>query len=243
MEFLKSQSQNDLSDTGRATILPDMPHLRILLADDHEIVRLGLRSLLERQPGYEVIAEAESGAEAVARAIEFEPNIVLMDIRMPGMSGVEACEQITRKVPNAKVIMLTAYAEDEMLFSAIRAGAAGYVLKQVGSNDLIKAIEAAARGEASLDPALTQRVFAEVRRAVQDQTAKAFGDLTDQELRVLAQIAEGKTNRDIAAILFLGEGTVRNYASTILSKLNLSNRAEAVAYAIKHRIGDLLNDS
>ena len=138
--------------------------------------------------------------------------------------------------------MLTSYAEDELLFSAIRAGASGYVLKQVGSDDLVKAIEAVSRGEGTLDPALTQRVFAEVRRAVRQEEAEAFRALTEQELRVLALVAEGKTNREIAETLYLGEGTVRNYVSSILAKLGLSNRAEAAAYAVQHNLTEYLRD-
>jgi DNA-binding NarL/FixJ family response regulator len=136
--------------------------------------------------------------------------------------------------------MLTSYAEDEMLFSAIRAGAVGYVLKQIGSEALVRAIEAASRGEATLDPSLTQRVFSEVRRAIQNEEEAAFSDLSPQEMQVLALIAEGKTNREIAEALFLSEGTVRNYVSSILSKLGVSNRAEAAAYAVQHHLKDFL---
>jgi len=217
-----------------------MSRLRILLVDDHEVVRLGLKSLLERHPGFEVVAEAAAENEAVQKAIEHEPDIVLMDIRLAGGNGVEACRKIVNQLPDTKVIMLTSYAEDEMLFAAIRAGAAGYVLKQVGSNDLIQAIEAAARGDATLDPSLTQRVFAEVRRSIQKGEAATFEELTAQEMQVLALIAEGKTNREIAAALFLSEGTIRNYVSNILSKLAVSNRAEAAAYAIQHNLKDYL---
>lgn len=163
-----------------------------------------------------------------------------MDIRLAGGSGVDACQQITIARPEIKVVMLTSYAEDEMLFAAIRAGAAGYVLKQVGSNDLIRAIESASRGEATLDPTLTQRVFSEIRHSIQKEEAAAFGELTAQEMQVLALIAEGKTNREIASALFLSEGTVRNYVSSILSKLGVSNRAEAAAYAIQHHLKDYL---
>jgi DNA-binding NarL/FixJ family response regulator len=144
------------------------------------------------------------------------------------------------RLPQTKVIMLTSYAEDEMLFAAIRAGAAGYILKQVGSNDLIRILEATAHGEATLDPSLTQRVFTEMRRSIQKEEAAAFTDLTTQEMQVLALIAEGKTNREIAETLFLSEGTVRNYVSSILSKLSVSNRAEAAAYAIQHHLKDYL---
>jgi DNA-binding NarL/FixJ family response regulator len=217
-----------------------MSRLKVLLVDDHEVVRLGLRSLIERHAGLEVVAEASSQQEAVLRAVEFTPDIVLMDIRLAGGSGIDACEQIVTQLPGTKVIMLTSYAEDEMLFSAIRAGAVGYVLKQVGGNDVIRAIESASRGEATLDPSLTQRVFSEVRRSIQQEEAAAFGDLTSQEMQVLSLIAEGKTNRDIAKALYLSEGTVRNYVSGILSKLQVSNRAEAAAYAIKHHLRDYL---
>lgn len=214
--------------------------LRILLVDDHEVVRLGLKSLLEHHTEFEIIAEAAAETDAVQKALLYQPDIVLMDIRLSGGSGIEACQQIVDQLPDTKVIMLTSYAEDEMLFAAIRAGATGYVLKQVGGNDLIRAIEAAARGEAMLDPSLTQRVFSEIRTSIQKEEAAAFTDLTAQEMQVLALIAEGRTNREIASALFLSEGTVRNYVSSILSKLGVSNRAEAAAYAIQHHLKDYL---
>ncbi|MCA9934355.1 MAG: response regulator transcription factor [Ardenticatenaceae bacterium] len=217
-----------------------MSRLRIMLVDDHEVVRLGLRSLLERHANFEVVAEAETEAEAIEQALEHVPDIVLMDIRLAGGSGVVATEKIVQNLPDTRVIMLTSYAEDEMLFAAIRAGAVGYVLKQVGSGDLLRAIEATARGESTLDPTLTQRVFSEVRRSIQREEAAAFGDLTPQEMHVLALIAEGHTNREIADDLFLSEGTVRNYVSSILSKLGVSNRAEAAAYAIQHHLRDYI---
>jgi DNA-binding NarL/FixJ family response regulator len=163
-----------------------------------------------------------------------------MDIRLPGGSGVDACRKIVEQAPETKVIMLTSYAEDEMLFDAISAGACGYVLKQIGSDDLIKAMKAVGKGEALLDPALTRRVFARVREAARKELEEAFTDLTDQEMRVLAHVSEGKTNREIAEALFLGEGTVRNYVSSILRKLDLTNRAEAAAYAVEHNLKDFL---
>jgi len=218
-----------------------MKHLRILIVDDHEVVRIGLKSLLEQHESFDVVEDVGGADEAVKAAIAHEPDVVLMDIRLPGESGIEACERIVKALPDTKVIMLTSYAEDEMLFSAIRAGASGYVLKQVGSDELIQSIEAVGRGEASLDPALTQRVFTEVRKAIRDHDASAFSDLTDQELRVLGLVAEGRTNKEIAESLYLGQGTVRNYVSNILSKLNVSNRAEAAAFAVRHSIQDYLD--
>src|SRR5512134_3083919 len=214
---------------------------RILLVDDHEVVRLGLKALLDRHPNFEVIAEAATAHEAVDRVEEFKPDVVVMDIRLPGGSGIEACQEISDKYPDVKVIMLTSYAEDEMLFSAIRAGAAGYVLKQIGSDDLVKALEAVGRGEALLDPAVTQRVFQEVRKAAKEEEASAFSALIQQERHVLLLVSEGKTNREIAKALFLGEGTVRNYVSSILSKLGVNNRAEAAAYAVEHSLREYIS--
>jgi DNA-binding NarL/FixJ family response regulator len=218
-----------------------MAKQRIVLVDDHEVVRLGLKSLLERHPQFEVVGEAGSARDALEQVAALEPDVVVMDIRLPGTSGIEACEQIVDQYPKIKVIMLTSYAEDEMLFSAIRAGASGYVLKQIASEELVKAIEAVGRGEALLDPAVTQRVFQEVRRAVKEEEASAFQHLSQQEKHVLLLVSEGKTNREIAKNLFLGEGTVRNYVSSILSKLGVNNRAEAAAYAVEHNLREYIS--
>jgi DNA-binding NarL/FixJ family response regulator len=213
---------------------------RILLVDDHEVVRVGLKALLEKHPDFEVVAEAGTAREAVEKTDSYKPDVVVMDIRLKGGSGIEACQEIVESSPDTQVIMLTSYAEDEMLFSAIRAGAAGYVLKQIGGDDLVRAIEAVGRGEALLDPAVTQRVFQEVRKAAREEEASAFAELTQQEMHVLQLVSEGRTNRQIAEMLFLGEGTVRNYVSSILSKLNVRNRAEAAAYAVEHNLKDYI---
>ena len=218
-----------------------MKKQRIVLVDDHELVRIGLKSLLERHPQFDVVGEAGSAREALEQVESLKPDVVVMDIRLPGTSGIDACEQIVNQFPETKVLMLTSYAEDEMLFSAIRAGASGYVLKQIGSEDLIKAIESVGRGEALLDPAVTQRVFQEVRRAVKEEEASAFSHLSQQEKHVLLLVSEGKTNREIAKNLFLGEGTVRNYVSSILSKLSVNNRAEAAAYAVEHSLREYIS--
>jgi two-component system response regulator DevR len=213
---------------------------RIMLVDDHEVVRLGLKSLLEHHQGFEVVAEAGSAAEAVEKALALKPDVILMDIRLPGVSGIDACQEIIQENPEIKVIMLTSYAEDEMLFSAIRAGASGYLLKQIGGKELVEAIERVGRGDALLDPAVTKRVFAEMRKMAQEEEASTFSGLTQQEMHVLQLVAEGKTNREISQALFLGEGTVRNYVSSILSKLNVSNRTEAAAYAVSHNLKSYL---
>jgi DNA-binding NarL/FixJ family response regulator len=217
-----------------------MAKQRVFIVDDHEVVRLGLKALLEHHPQFEVVGEAGNARDAIEQIEEIQPDAVLMDIRLPGMSGIEACEEITRRFGNIRVIMLTSYADDEMLFSAIRAGASGYVLKQIGGEDLVRALEAVGRGEASLDPAVTQRVFQEVRRVGKEEESQAFANLSQQEKHVLRLVSEGKTNREIAKALFLGEGTVRNYVSSILAKLGVSNRAEAAAYAVEHSLKDNL---
>ncbi len=207
--------------------------------DDHEVVRFGLTNLLDRQSDWEVVAEAGNMAEAIERADEFQPDVVVMDIRLQDGNGIEACREIVKKHPQMKVIMLTSFAEDELLFNAISAGAVGYVLKQVGNDDLVRAIETVARGEALLDPSITGQVLAKLREATR---VEAFAGLTDQELKVLALIARGNTNKEIANNLHLGEGTVRNYVSSIFGKLGLSNRAEATAYAVRHNLDDHVED-
>jgi DNA-binding NarL/FixJ family response regulator len=217
--------------------------VQILIADDHAVVRAGLRALLERQGHFRVVAEASTGEEAITKAKEVQPDVAVLDIRMPGLSGIEACRQIVAAVPTCKVIMLTSYAEDELLLAAIQAGASGYVLKRIGDNELIHAVERVGRGEGMLDPAMTATVFAEMRKANEAQQVAAFSDLTPQELAVLALVAEGMTNRQIAVKLYLGEGTVRNYVSSVLAKIGVSNRAEAAAYAVKHNISEIVPPS
>lgn len=214
--------------------------VRILIADDHSVVRAGLRALLERQSHFRVIAEASTGEEAIAKAQEVQPDVAVLDIRMPGLSGIEACRRIVKSVPNCHVIMLTSYAEDELLLAAIQAGASGYVLKRIGDNELVQAVDRVSRGEGMLDPAMTATVFAEMRKATEAQQSAAFSDLTPQELAVLALVAQGLTNRQVAVKLYLGEGTVRNYVSSVLAKIGASNRAEAAAYAVKHNIFELI---
>lgn len=214
--------------------------LRIVLVDDHEVVRLGLKSLLARNHQFNVVAEASNASEALDRVARYKPDVVVMDIRLPGKNGIEATREIIQQYPNTKVIMLTSYAEDELLFDAIAAGASGYVLKQIGSNELVTALEKIGRGESLVDPALMQKVFARVREASRKAEDEAFATLSDQELKILALVAKGKTNKEIAEQVFLSEKTVRNYVSSILSKLNLSTRAEAAAYAVEHRVQDHL---
>ncbi len=212
--------------------------LRIILVDDHELVRLGLKTLLARHPQFEIIDEAGTAAAAVEKTLSLKPDIVVMDIRLPGKSGIAACREIVAQQPASKVLMLTSYAEDEMLFDAIAAGASGYVLKQIGSDELVRALDAVGRGESLIDPALMQKVLARVRQAARRDEANAFVNLNAQEIKILAWIAKGKTNREIAAQICLSEKTVRNYVSALLGKLHLATRAQAAAYATQHRIQD-----
>ncbi len=214
--------------------------VRILIADDHAVVRAGLRALLEQCDGFYVVAEAGSGEEAIKKCQEHRPDVAVLDIRMPGLSGIEACRRIVESVPDCRVVILTSYAEDELLLSAIDAGASGYVLKRIGSDELIKAVERVSQGDGTLDPTMTEAVFQRVREASKAEDASAFSSLTQQELAVLGLVAQGLTNRQIAVKLFLGEGTVRNYVSSVLSKINVSNRAEAAIYAVKHNINKVV---
>src|SRR5260221_4647459 len=213
-----------------------MKQIRIIIADDHEVVRVGIKALLQQHPELHVVGEASTGEEAIQQVEVLTPDVVVMDIRMPGISGVDACRRIVQQSPTTRVVMLTSFAEDELLFAAIRAGAAGYVLKRIGSDDLIRTIKAVASGESALDPAMIEAVFREVNQSERSKERAIFSDLTTQEILGLALIAEGLTNREIAGRLFLGEGTVRNYVSNVLSKLQLANRAEAAAFAVQNKV-------
>ena len=214
--------------------------LRILLVDDHEVVRVGLRALIERQPCMQVVGEAATVREAVDQAHALQPDVVVLDVRLPGGNGLEACRQIKRDCPEIRIIILTSYSDDEVLFEAIACGADGYVLKRIGSDELVRALERIGRGESLLDPAVTDRVFARMREARKQERAHAFAGLGAQDMEILARIAEGQTNREIAAALHLSEKTVRNYVSAILQTLELTSRVQAAAYAARHRIEDYL---
>jgi two-component system, NarL family, response regulator DevR len=217
--------------TGETAARP----LRLLVVDDHEVVRQGLVALLDRRQGFEVVAEAGTAAEAVEQARRYEPDIVVMDVRLPDGSGVEACREIRAERAATRVVMLTSYPDEEAVLSAIVAGASGYLLKQVRARDLVAALEAVGRGESLLDPAVTEKVLERVRRIATGAAADDLAALTTQEQKILLLVAEGKTNKEIAAEVFLSDKTVKNYVSSILSKLNLERRAQAAAYMAKLR--------
>ncbi|MBI4670332.1 MAG: response regulator transcription factor [Chloroflexi bacterium] len=213
-----------------------MTKTRILLVDDHQVVRMGLRMLLGDQPELQVVGEAETAADAVRAVEQLRPEIVLMDVRLPGEGGIQATEEITRRFPETQVIMLTSFADDDLVIRAIAAGAMGYVLKQVGTEELLRAIAAVRRGEALLDSSSTARLLSRVREGERKAEQDAFRELSKQELKVLVEVARGKTNAEIGKILYLSENTVRHYVSTILEKLHLTNRIELATYAVQHHI-------
>ncbi len=217
-----------------------MTKTRVLLVDDHNLVRLGLMTLINDQPNMEVVGEAGTASEAVRAVERLRPDVVLMDIRMPGEGGIEATRVITTRFPQTKVVMLTSFADDELVVRSIRAGAVGYVLKQVDNAELLRAIEAAARGEALLDPATTARLLARVRETERTVEDDAFRELTDREMEILAPLARGKTNAEIGQVLNLSEKTVSNHVSAMLEKLQLSNRIELATYAVEHHLFDRL---
>ena len=216
---------------------PPARRLRLLVVDDHEVVRQGLAALLDRRVGFEVVAEAGTAAEAVEQARRHVPDIVIMDVRLPDGSGVEACREVRAERPETRVLMLTSYPDEEAVLSAIVAGASGYLLKQIRARDLVSALEAVGRGESLLDPAVTEKVLERVRRIATGTAADELAVLTAQEQKILMLVAEGKTNKEIAAEVFLSDKTVKNYVSSILSKLNLERRAQAAAFVAKHRLG------
>ncbi len=211
--------------------------LRLLIVDDHEVVRQGLVALLDRREGFQVVAEAGTVAEAVEMAQRHLPDLVVMDVRLPDGSGIEACREIRSELPATRVVMLTSYPDEEAVLSAIVAGASGYLLKQVRARDLVIALETVGRGGSLLDPAVTEKVLERVRRIATTPYQDELAQLTQQEQRILLLVAEGKTNKEIAAEIFLSDKTVKNYVSSILSKLNLQRRAQAAAFVAKHDPG------
>jgi len=214
---------------------PQRP-LRLLVVDDHEVVRQGLVALLDRRSGFEVVAQAGSVAESIDAAARFEPDLVIMDVRLPDGTGIEACREIRAARPATRVVMLTSYPDEEAVLSAIIAGASGYLLKQIRGRDLVTALETVGRGESLLDPAVTEKVLERVRRVATGSATDELGHLTSQERKILLLVAEGKTNKEIAADVFLSDKTVKNYVSSILSKLNLQRRTQAAAFMAKRHL-------
>jgi DNA-binding NarL/FixJ family response regulator len=219
-----------------------MKTVRILLIDDHEVVRLGLTTLLEDEPGVSLVGEAGSGREALRACESLEPDLVILDIRLPDQSGVEICRQINARWPHIKVIILTSYVNEDLIAETILAGAAGYVRKQVGNEELLRAIQAVRNDEALLDPQTTRQVLERMRRTERHVEAQAFRNLTQRELEVLLLVSQGQNNRELAELLAVSEKTVRNHVSSLLEKLSLNNRVELATYAVKHHLATYLSE-
>jgi two-component system response regulator DevR len=203
--------------------------IRVFLLDDHEVVRFGLREMLEREGDIEVVGESGSAVEAAHRIPALRPHVAVLDGRLPDGSGIDVCREIRSVDPTINALILTSYDDDEALFAAIMAGAAGYVLKQIHGTDLVDAVRRVAAGQSLLDPAVTARVLERIRRG--PEQPDEFKDLTEQERKILMLIAEGLTNREIAERMFLAEKTVKNYVSSLLAKLGLERRTQAAVLA------------
>jgi two-component system response regulator DevR len=208
--------------------------LRLLVVDDHEVVRRGLIALLDRRGQFEVVAEAGTCAEAISQARRFVPDLVLMDVRLPDASGIEACRRVRDEFPTMPVVFLTSSPDEADVFSAIVAGARGYVLKPTRSADLVRALEAVGRGESLLDPTVTGMVLDRIRRIASQGGADDAFALTAREREILPLIAAGQTNKEIAATVSLSEKTVKNYVSSILAKLDLDRRGQVFAFMARH---------
>jgi DNA-binding NarL/FixJ family response regulator len=214
-----------------------MPPLRILIADDHPLFRHGVAALLGTVPTFAVVGEATTGAAAIAAAADLQPDVILMDIQMPDLTGIEATRQIVAAHPHIRILIVTMFEDDSSVFLAMRAGARGYLLKDAQKAEIVAAIEAVGRGEAIFSPAIAARLIAFFAAPRPAPLADLFPDLTDREREILVLIAQGRSNPDIAAQLILSPNTVRNYVSSIFSKLQVASRAEAIVRAREAGLG------
>jgi NarL family two-component system response regulator LiaR len=212
--------------------------IRVVICDDQMVVRIGLEAILSTAPGIEVGGTVSDGEEAVALVAQATPDVVLMDLKMPGISGVQATRIIRERYPEVGVLVLTTYDADEWVFDAIRAGASGYLLKDTPREELVAAIEGTAAGETHVDPAVAGKLFRQVARTPAPTVTAFAADLSPREREVLRLLARGLNNADIARQLYLSEGTVRNYVSAILSKLDVADRTQAAVFALRHGLAD-----
>jgi DNA-binding NarL/FixJ family response regulator len=220
---------------------PAADRIRVLICDDHALFRRGLAMVLESEAGIEVVAEADDGGQAVAKAEELAPDVVLMDVRMPSVSGIEATRSIAEAVPTAKIIMLTVSDEEDDLYDAIKAGATGYLLKEISIEEVADAVRAVVAGQSLIPPSMASKLLTEFGNLARQAAGKQqFAPrLTDREMDVLRLVAQGLSNRDIAARLAISENTVKNHVRNILEKLHLRTRMEAVIYAVREKLLDI----
>jgi NarL family two-component system response regulator LiaR len=215
------------------------PPIRVLLVDDHAVVRKGMRALLDREAGIEVIGEADDGEQAVRAAERLRPDVIVMDLEMPGTDGIEATRQISASRPESHIVVLTSHASEEAVFPALKAGALGYVLKHSAPEDVLQAIRQAHRGETVLHPAIARMVLQELHRPAPPKQAPTAEPLSERELEVLRLLARGMSNQEIADTLVVGEATVRSHVSSILRKLQLASRTQAALYALREGLATL----
>ena len=211
-----------------------MQSIKVLIVDDHPVVRTGLRATLEPEEDFEVVSEVENAEAALREARAHNPDVVLMDVRMPGVDGIQACRMMRDLVPQAKVLMLTSYSDEEAVMASIMAGASGYLLKNTARAELLSAIRAVAQGESLLDPGVTSRVLARLKDLTAKEEAQEVSPLSGREKEVLALVASGLTNKEIAAKLIISENTARNHVSRIMDKLGVARRSEAATFAARH---------
>jgi len=208
--------------------------IRVLICDDQVVVCDGLEMILNSDPEIEVVGTAYDGAEALDKVTELTPDVVLMDLKMPGMNGIQATREITKHHPETRVLVLTTFGDDEWVFDAIRAGASGYLLKGTPRAELIKAVKGTAKGQTHVDPDVAGKLFSQVSRSSHDRETTVADDLSERELEVLQLLAQGFTNTEISERLYLTRGTVRNYISSILTKLDVEDRTQAAILAVRH---------
>lgn len=217
-----------------------MRKIRLLIVDDHEVVRLGLRTLLESEPDLSIVAEAGTAEDAIVQAQNHHPDVAILDIQLPGRSGLDVCREFRRRFPDIRVVMLTSSVNDNFVLEALRAGATGYVLKQVGNDELVRAVRTAQKGEMALDPKTAGRVVSQLSHLQKAAEGNAFRDLSRRELDVLALVKQGLGNKEIGERLNLSEITVRNYVTIMLDKLQLHNRVELAIYAVQNHIDEYI---
>lgn len=214
---------------------PRSTNLRLILVDDHQVVRMGLRSVLSKDPEIRIVGEAGTSAEAMTQILEHKPDVVLLDLRLPDGSGVDVCRDILASLPETRVLFLTSYGDDEAVLAAIVAGAKGYLLKEVGPEELVRSIKLVAQGQPVLDPTATSKVLNWMKGLTPTKSDETLDGLSPQEQRIVALIADGKTNKEIASDLKLSEKTVKNYLSNIFQKLQITRRSQAAAFFVKQR--------